>query len=176
MLTLFIHFLLNMETLAWPTPLVHPSAQLCTYAGCHAARTRAQEDAGSTAIPGKFPGHPKPPEDQRYLHTGFHDVVPSPQGRFSFLETSVGIPGGWLGGSGNWNRGGEEAPDGESLTQDHEHQGQSPAVSLPAAYQDRQAPPVAHHHSSITRGSMGWGWGWGADNISHLTSGSRSES
>lgn len=53
------------------------------------------------------------------------------------------------------------APEGEGLTQDPEHQGQGKAASLPAASQDRQAPPVVHHHSSVTRSSTAWRWGWG---------------
>lgn len=62
--------------------------------------------------------------------------------------------------------------------------GSEPSCLLPAASQDRRAPPVAHHHSSVTRSSTGWrwglAWGWGgagveADRISHLTSGSWSE-
>lgn len=87
---------------------------------------------------------------------GFQDVVPYPQGRFSFSEASVGIAGGscW---ENQGIQGGEEASDGERLTQDPEHRGQSPAASLPGASQGRQSPPGVHRHGS----SKAWRWGGG---------------
>lgn len=113
MLTLFIPFLLNMETFAWLMPLVHAPAQLCTYAGC--TRVCRQGCTHMLRAPvlrrtlvllqslASFQDIENCLKNNCYLHTGFHNVVPSLQGRFSFIETSVGIPGGWLGGSGNWN-------------------------------------------------------------------------
>lgn len=179
MLTLFIPFLLNMDTFACLMPLVHAPAQLYTYAGCtHVCRQGCTHTLRAPVLVllqslASFQDIENCLKNNCYLHTGFHNVVPSLQGRFSFVETSVGIPGGVAGRLRELKQEERRPQNGESLTQYPVHQGQSPAASLSAASQDRQAPPVVHHHSSITRSSTGWGWG--ADSISHVTSGSWSE-
>lgn len=167
MSTLFTHFLFNVETLTWLTPL-SMCRHSCTHTPCahmceegRAAHVRcAHTCLGEHWLrynPWQVPRTSDEPTST-VTCTGFQDVAPFPQGRFSFLETPVGIPGGWLGGPGYWSRGGEEAPDGGSLTQDPEQQGQSPAVSLQAASQDRQAPPVAYHYHSLNGSPTAWRW------------------
>lgn len=138
MLTLFIPFLLNMETFAWLMPLVHAPAQLCTYAGC----TRAQEDAGSTSIPGKFPGHRKLSEEQLLPAHWIPQCCSLSSRQVQLHRNLCGNSWRVAGRLRELEREERRPQNGESLTQDPVYQGQSPAASLSAASQDRQAPPV----------------------------------
>lgn len=112
MLTLFIHFLLNMETLAWLTPLrVYrhscmrtPCAHVCGGSAAHTlGAPRLRRTLATLQSLASFQDI-KNPLKNCYLHwIPRCSSLPSRQVRL--LRSLCGNSWGWLGGPGIWNGG-----------------------------------------------------------------------
>lgn len=93
MLTLFIHFLLNMEPLTWPMPLCmcqHSCTRiLCAHvcegkAAQQAVCTHAQENTGYRSLPGEFLEH------QTSLRTPSEELSPALDSKILFPTPQAG--------------------------------------------------------------------------------------